>query len=79
MIPVAGYVNQPDFKVDEVNGLKEMEERVLRVLDRLARADASAIDHRFLAIGRTQLQQAFMAINRSIFQPQRIELPEDEA
>jgi len=36
------------------------------------------IDKRWLAIGRTQLEQAFMAINRSVFQPERVKLPDDK-
>lgn len=35
-------------------------------------------DQRWLAIGRTHLEQGFMAINRAVFRPQRIELPEEE-
>lgn len=31
------------------------------------------VDKRWLAISRTQLEQAFMALNRSIFKPQRLE------
>ncbi len=32
------------------------------------------IDQRWLAIGRAHLEQAFMAINRAIFKPGRVEL-----
>lgn len=35
-------------------------------------------DLRWLAIARTHIQEGFTALNRSIFQPQRIKLPEDE-
>lgn len=74
-LPVAGYKpTQPQWAIDAVNGFKELEERTLRAIDRAAEQD---IDPRFLAIGRTQLQQAFMAINRAIFQPGRVALPED--
>lgn len=34
-------------------------------------------DPRWLAIARTGFEQAFMALNRAVFQPQRIALPED--
>ena len=75
-LPVAGYTTQSQERVDLVNSFKATEERILRELDALAQRE-DQIDKRWLAIGRTQLEQAFMAINRSIFQPQRAKLPED--
>lgn len=75
-LPVAGYQQQTDDKVQVVNGFKADEERLLRKLDRLS--ETGDIDHRWLAIGRTELQKAFMAINRSVFQPGRVTLPEDD-
>lgn len=78
-LPVAGYKPQSDEKVQIVNGFKQEEERILRKLDALASsAQPGEVDWRWMAIGRTQLEQAFMAINRSIFQPGRVKLPEDE-
>lgn len=40
-------------------------------------ASASRYDQRWIAIARTHFQEGFMALNRAVFQPQRIELPED--
>lgn len=74
-LPVAGYRAQPSSNVDMVNVNKAAEERLLRLLDRLALSDD--VDKRWLAIGRTHIEQGFMAINRSIFKPARIPLPED--
>ena len=74
-LPVAGYKPQSDDKVALVNLNKQIEEQVLRILDDLRALDG--IDHRWLAIGRTQLEQAFMAINRAVFQPGRVALPDD--
>lgn len=71
-LPVAGYKPQSDAKVAQVNALKRDEERVLRKLD--AMRDDAEIDQRWLAIGRTQMEQAFMAINRSVFKPGRVEI-----
>jgi hypothetical protein len=45
---------------------------VLRLLDSLA-ADP-AVDPRWLAIGRTHLELAFMSVNRAIFRPARVDL-----
>jgi len=75
-LPVAGYQPQPDNNVKIVNAFKELEERVLRLTDGL-KAN-SEIDQRLLAIGVTQLQGAFMFINRSVFKPGRVSLPGDE-
>lgn len=58
-----------------MNHNKAMEERVLRRFDALK--DDPNVDQRWLAIGRTQMEQAWMAVNRAIFQPERISLHED--
>ena len=71
-LPVAGYRPQSDTHVALVNGFKHKEEEVLRMLDKLK--EDHTIDQRWLAIGRANLEQAFMAINRSVFKPTRIEL-----
>jgi len=69
-LPVLGYQPQPQASVDAVNALKQLEEQILRSVDAL-KADPYP-DKRWVAIGETHIQQAFMALNRSIFQPQRI-------
>ncbi len=76
-LPVAGYQPQTDAKVAAVNVNKELEERVLRQIESLA-ADPQH-DGRMLALGKTQIQQAFMWINRAVFQPARIALPGDKS
>src|SRR5712691_5553418 len=76
-LPVHGYKPQADDKVELVNQNKTYEEFCLRMLDRYA--ESPDIDKRWLAIGRTHLEQAFMAINRAVFQPNRVKLPEAEA
>lgn len=70
-LPVEGYKPQSQSNVDLVNYNKRLEEKVLRQMDHLATIDY--IDKRWLAISRTQLEQAFMAMNRSIFKPGRLE------
>jgi hypothetical protein len=77
-LPVSGYKAQPQEVIDAVNGFKADEERVLRKLDDLRESCAASVDQRWLAIGRTQLEQAFMAINRSLFRPGRAVLLEDK-
>jgi len=75
-LPVKGYQPQTPTAVELVNKMKIKEEELLRELDAMA-ADMN-IDQRWLAIGRTGIQNAFMAINRSVFQPGRVTLPGDE-
>jgi len=74
-LPVSGYRPQNNTNVSRVNRNKEIEERVLRILDEL-KLDPQ-IDQRWLAIGRTQIEQGFMAVNRAVFQPGRVELPSE--
>ncbi len=83
---VAGYTAQPDAKVALVNRFKEMEERLLREVDAITVKPGPAgfgldltppNDQRWIAVARTHFQEGFMALNRAVFQPQRIKLPED--
>ncbi|MFE1598200.1 Acb2/Tad1 domain-containing protein [Methylobacterium sp. ID0610] len=75
-LPVAGYRPQNDANVALVNEHKAMEERLLRQLDRL---QGTGHDDRWLAIARTHIQEGFMALNRAVFRPGRVSLPEDAA
>jgi hypothetical protein len=75
-LPVYGYADQPQRNVTLVNSNKVLEEQVLRHLDALSLE--GKIDYRWYAIGRTHIEQGFMAINRAVFQPNRIELPSNE-
>ena len=74
-LPVHGYKPQSATKVEVVNANKILEETVLRALDELGKS--TEVDKRWLAIGRTHLEQAFMAINRAVFQPARVKLETD--
>lgn len=76
-LPVAGYQPQSEDRVAVVNANKKSEERILRLLDEMA-ASKELCDPRWVAIGRTHIELAFMAINRAVFQPSRVALPEDE-
>lgn len=76
-LPVAGYTPQSDDKVQTVNQAKEIEERCLRHLDKLALRDD--VDLSMLNIAEVSLKTAFMWMNRAVFQPDRVKLPEDGA
>ena len=71
-LPVEGYRPQNETNIALVNHNKRLEELALQTLDVLATHEN--VDKRWLAIGRTHLEQAWMAINRSIFKPDRVKL-----
>lgn len=75
-LPVSGYTKQTESKIEMVNHNKVVEENILRMLDKLA--EMEEIDKRWLAIGRTHIEEGFMCINRSIFKPTRINPHKDK-
>ena len=68
-MPVKGYTPQSQERLDQVNMNKLSEELSLKRLDELELIDG--IDKRWLAIGRTHIEQGWMAINRAVFRPER--------
>jgi len=70
---VKGYTTLSEAQIGLVNRNKEIEEQVLRILDALDGMSPDFIDARWLAIGRTNIEQGFMAVNRSIFKPERLQ------
>ena len=75
MLPIAGYTEQSNDNVALVNYNKEYEEGLLRMLDALSGDTGNlTIDKRWLSVARTHFEQGFMALNRSVFQPQRIKI-----
>jgi len=74
-LQVAGYKpTQPAAAINAVNHNKHVEEFILRDMDELKiGGNGLAVDQRWLAIARTKMEEAFMAYNRAIFQPQRVE------
>jgi hypothetical protein len=74
-LPVHGYKPQDSAAVQRVNNNKVLEETVLRVIDE--HFAHGGCDNRWLHIAQTHIQQGFMALNRAVFQPKRVDLPED--
>ena len=64
---VTGYREQRAEDIDLVNEIKELENAIGRKLALLAQRKDT--DPRMLALGRTNLQQGFMWVVRSVFQP----------
>ena len=75
-LPVAGYRPQTTTAIEQVNGHKLIEERLLRIIDTLRATGVG--DPRWLAIAQTDLEKGFMALNRAVFQPGRIDIPGEE-
>jgi len=71
-LPVHGYQPQSDEVVSRVNANKIYEEHILRIIDALA--VSATCDPRWLGIARIHIEQGFMAMNRAIFKPTRIDL-----
>lgn len=69
--PIKGYSTPTVDTAKVVNRNKILEEMVLRMLDEHFK-DAT-YDGRWLAIAKTHFQEGFMAMNRAVFQPKRIE------
>lgn len=78
-LPVSGYKPQSTEAVDLVNSFKQTEERLLREIDLAQFVTGPVMDARWVALARTQFEQGFMALNRSVFRPGRIALPGDTA
>lgn len=76
-LPVAGYQPQTDNRVELVNTNKGTEERLVRLIESLQMGGTG--DPRCLALAKTHLETGFMWLNRAIFQPGRVRLPEDPA
>lgn len=71
-LPVAGYKpTQSRHLVELVDENKILEEKVLRQIDRHKEMGAE-LDQRAIALAYTKMQEAFMWLNRGVFQPQRI-------
>lgn len=76
-LPVAGYQEQGAEKVALVNANKVLEERCIRAAEAIR--DTPGMDGRMAALAITNIQQGFMWLNRAVFQPGRVALPEDES
>lgn len=74
-LPVHGYAPQPADKIAVVNKNKELEEVLLRVTDTMRKE--AEFDQRWISIAVTHFQEGFMALNRAVFKPGRIELASD--
>lgn len=71
-LPVAGYKKtQPPHLIALVNENKRLEEIVLRQIE-AHKARGAELDQRCVALAFTAIQDAFMWLNRGVFQPERL-------
>jgi hypothetical protein len=75
---IAGYRQIDPAKVQEVNEVKFVEERLLRYIDDILATQGDAYDKRAAAIARSNLEQGFSWLVRSILKPERIKLPGEQ-
>lgn len=64
---IKGYRELTQDEIDRMNSVKELEAMVLAAVEDM-RLD-SVVDGRWLAIGRTHIEQGFMAVGRAIARP----------
>jgi len=64
---IKGYRDLTQEEIDAMNEVKEMGAKVQQLVDKLQAN--SELDQRWISIGRTQLQQGFMALTRGITKP----------
>lgn len=75
---IIGYVGQDQATIDTINDHKRSEEILLRLIDGLVNhldPRLPEADPRWLAIARTHFEQGFMALNRALLKPERVNLP----
>ncbi|WP_304455965.1 hypothetical protein [Nocardiopsis sp. YSL2] len=65
---VTGYRQHPQDRIDIVNRVKAAENELGDLVAELQARDG--VDQRMLELGRTNLQQGFMWLVRSVFQPE---------
>lgn len=65
---IKGYRDLTEEEIDLMNNVKEMANRVGDLVAALGTVDS--LDKRWLSIGKTNLQQGFMAVVRAIAQPE---------
>jgi len=65
---IKGYRELTQTEIDLMNESKELAEQCRTHIEKLEKHNN--VDHRWLAIGRTDLQRGFMGIIRAVAQPE---------
>ena len=72
---IKGYRDLSSDEIALMNEVKTLAEQVGDLIEKLQGHPDT--DKRWLAIGRTAIENGFMAVNRAVFQPARAKLPGD--
>lgn len=70
--PISGYTKPTDEQIAAVNDNKQVEELVLRLAERVR--TSPECDGRWASVAITHFQEGFMALNRAIMKPTRVDL-----
>ena len=65
--PISGYRQLTEAEIDMINAVKAHAEEIGKVIEILQATEN--VDQRWISIGKTHLQQGFMAVTRGIAQP----------
>ena len=65
---IKGYRDLSQEEIDAMNLIKEIAEKVGDLVSDLQ--NRSGLDQRWVAVGKTELQQGFMALVRGVAQPE---------
>lgn len=74
--PIPGYPQLSPAVIASIVRIKEMEERWLRLCDEFQ--NLPSIDHRLLAVAKTQMELGYMALVKAFARPERVKLPGDQ-
>jgi hypothetical protein len=66
--PIRGYRNLSDGEIQDINSIKAMGEQLGFLIERLQ--ELNTVDQRWVAIGKTHLQEGMMALTRAIAKPE---------
>lgn len=66
---IKGYRELSEDEIAAMNQVKQRAAELSDLLESLAGDEVLDVDKRWLAIGKTQLQQGFMAVTRAIAKP----------
>lgn len=66
---ITGYRDLTQEEIDLINLIKDHAVAVEALITKLQSVPIGIIDHRWVAIGKTDLQTGFMALTRAVAQP----------
>lgn len=67
---IKGYRELAQDDIDMMNEVKELAAKVGELCDKMAADISTEPDHRWLSIGKTDLQKGFMALTRAVAKPE---------